>query len=303
MKNMTVKIVGVSLALSFFGTTGTGFAEKVRVASWYRDGNTHTVEYVEKATNQGRSSQARSNGRGNKFGHYKHGKWNKKTHTEVKLIKNGQGHGSHCTSHPYATENDRACTTTSYWYSPTDKKCTKARHKYFKELKKSNRRAEKQRQREARLAAAREAERQRRAEERRREAVRLAAEQRREAARLAALRKAAEQRKLAELRRRRVKCLCHGTHVCSAHRHVTVTRPAPRRTCDVIVKPVPVSTPAYHRTYTRPATVDSQGKVRTRNALLIAAAANEIFNKSTKSKGDIRRGTLAGVLVNEIFHK
>jgi len=47
----------------------------------------------------------------------------------------------------------------------------------------------------------------------------------------------------------------------------------------------------------------SQGKVRTRNALLIAGAVNEIFNHSNNSKRDIRQGAIAATILNEIFHK
>jgi hypothetical protein len=47
----------------------------------------------------------------------------------------------------------------------------------------------------------------------------------------------------------------------------------------------------------------SQGKVRTRNAILAAGVVNELFNQSNNSKKDIRTGAIAATLINELFHR
>ena len=64
------------------------------------------------------------------------------------------------------------------------------------------------------------------------------------------------------------------------------------------------STPAYTTEGVQTETVvhsPSRDKVRRRNAILIAGAANEIFNRGKRRKKDIRKGAIAATVLNEIL--
>ena len=64
------------------------------------------------------------------------------------------------------------------------------------------------------------------------------------------------------------------------------------------------STPAYTTEGVQTETVihsPSRDKVRRRNAILIAGAANEIFNKGERRQKDIRKGAIAATILNEIL--
>ena len=64
------------------------------------------------------------------------------------------------------------------------------------------------------------------------------------------------------------------------------------------------STPAYTTEGVQTEQVvhsPSRHKVRRRNAILIAGAANEIFNKGERRQKDIRKGAIAATILNEIL--
>ena len=99
--------------------------------------------------------------------------------------------------------------------------------------------------------------------------------------------------------------VCEPAPVCAPAPETVVVQPVAGAT---IVQPVvvaedapPVNTVVVRQAEADRAAREEREKVRTRNTLLGAAAANEIFNRGN-SKGVLRGVTLGGALLNEILH-
>ena len=275
MNGKKFAVVGLSLMLALYGGSGTSFGKNFN----------------------GKSSTEKSAKIGKSIG----------TPSHIKLIKNGQGHVA-------STENTRPGTRaivrgrsgrTGLNHGQQGKLNKKAEKKIIRRVEKKLEKRQEKRQLEAMKRAREEALRRQRAEIARRNREEALRRQRREAL---SIQREEEARRLAMVRRQRIS---HSRdywnpYPVEPHCEVVVTRPVEPH-CEVVVtRPVEPRCTIVERTYPSTmytTTTDSQGKVRTRNALLIAAAANEIFNKSNNSKKDIRKGAIAATLLNEIFHK
>ncbi len=76
--------------------------------------------------------------------------------------------------------------------------------------------------------------------------------------------------------------------------------PPPRRRRKVVVHQPPVPAPVYYGNNGRRDQVE-KAKVHTRNGVLIAAAANELFNRNDRSKNRIRNIGLGLGVLNELL--